>query len=184
MRKLKLPPDSERVRELAAGEELLLYGEVLTMRDAALGRLEALDSRGEAPPFTLAGHVVFHAGPTPAPEGSSRGVIGPTTSARMDRFLPLLFRMGVRATLGKGPRSSEAAAEHASSGAVYLAAVGGVAALYADMVEKIEVVAWEDLGPEAVHRVVLEGFPALVAIDASGEDYLRSQHNVFRCRDK
>ena len=184
MRRLSLPPDSAETGALAAGEEVLLYGEAITLRDAALGRLDSLVSSGTRPPFELDGRLVFHAGPAPASAGLPCGSIGPTTSARMDRFLPVLFRLGVRVTLGKGPRTEGAALLHASCGAVYLAAVGGVAALYGGMVEDICKVAWEDLGPEAVHSVMLAGLPAVVAIDARGEDYLRAQHIYYRSRDK
>jgi fumarate hydratase subunit beta len=96
----------------------------------------------------------------------------------MDRFLEMLFDLGVRATLGKGPRSAEARALHEARGAVYLAAVGGLGALYGGMVESMEPVAWEDLGPEAVRRVRLQGLPAVVAIDARGTDYLAAQYRA------
>lgn len=168
MKRLELPPEDGALRELEAGDEVTLFGSVLTMRDAALKRLEALVAAGERPPFEMDGQVVFHAGPTPPAAGRPAGAIGPTTSARMDPYLGLLFEAGVRATLGKGPRSEEARALHELYGAVYLSAVGGLGALYGGMVSAIETVAWEDLGPEAVHRVVLEGFPAFVEIDSRG----------------
>lgn len=171
-KEIRLPEESEALRALRAGEEVLLSGAVLTMRDAALKRLKSALERGEEPPFDLAGQVVFHSGPAPAAAGRPAGAVGPTTSARMDGFLPMLFDLGVVATIGKGPRSPEAAAEHASKRCVYLAAVGGLGALYGGMVRAIRPVAWEDLGPEAVREVVLEEFPALVAIDSRGEDHL------------
>lgn len=180
MKELLLPPEEASLRSLAAGEEVLLSGTVLTMRDAALGRLDALVREGKEPPFDPAGQVVFHAGPTPPASGRPAGAIGPTTSARMDHFLDLLFGLGVSATLGKGPRSNEARAIHEHRGAVYFAAVGGLGALYGGMVEAMEPVAWEDLGPEAVYRVTLNGFPAVVAIDASGRDHFSSQHQSYR----
>jgi fumarate hydratase subunit beta len=180
VKELLLPPEEASLRSLAAGEEVLLSGTVLTMRDAALGRLDALVREGKEPPFDPAGQVVFHAGPTPPASGRPAGAIGPTTSARMDHFLDLLFGLGVSATLGKGPRSNEARAIHEHRGAVYFAAVGGLGALYGGMVEAMEPVAWEDLGPEAVYRVTLNGFPAVVAIDASGRDHFSSQHQSYR----
>lgn len=184
MKRLSLPPDGEELRAMSAGQEVLLNGEALTLRDAALARLESLVSSGGRPPFELEGRLVFHAGPTPAGAGRPCGAIGPTTSARMDHFLPVLFRMGVRATLGKGPRSEEATALHERYGAVYFAAVGGVAALYGGMVEAMEKLAWEDLGPEAVFSLWLRDFPAVVAIDTRGEDHLRAQYILYRSRDK
>lgn len=182
MKELLLPPEATALRLLAAGEEVLLNGSVLTMRDAALGRLEALVLEGKEPPFELAGQVVFHAGPTPPAAGRPAGAVGPTTSARMDSFLDLLFGLGVSATLGKGPRSEEARALHEHAGSVYFAAVGGLGALYGGMVEAMEPVAWEDLGPEAVYRVTLKRFPAVVAIDSSGREYFSSLHESYRRR--
>lgn len=176
MKVLNLPPDDKELRTLAAGEELLLVGRALTLRDAAHGRLADLVNRGEKPPFDLAGELVFYAGPSPAAAGRPVGAIGPTTSARMDRFLELTFELGVRVTLGKGPRARQVKELHERYGAVYLAAVGGVAALLGGLVEDIEPVAWEDLGPEAVYRVILRDFPAVVAIDASGRDFLSERY--------
>ncbi len=182
MIELRLPAGREALRSLKAGDEVLLSGDVLTMRDAALKRLEELLAEGGEPPFGLEGQVVFHAGPTPPAAGRPAGAIGPTTSARMDRFLEMLFERGVAATLGKGPRSAEAAAHHRAYGAVYLAAVGGLSALYGGMVDEIEPLAWEDLGPEGVFRVRLNGFPALVAVDAEGADHLEGRHSRYRRR--
>jgi fumarate hydratase subunit beta len=180
LNELRLPPDPDTLRALRAGEHVLLTGDVLTMRDAALARLDELVEKGVEIPFDLQGQVVFHAGPTPPAAGRPAGAIGPTTSARMDHYLAMLFDLGVLATLGKGPRSEDARALHESRGSVYLAAIGGLAALYGGMVEEVEPVAWEDLGPEAVYRVTLKRFPALVAIDTSGSDYLLSQHVNYR----
>lgn len=176
MKVLNLPPDDKDLRSLAAGEEVRLVGRALTLRDAAHGRLKDLVDRGQKPPFDLAGQLVFYAGPSPAAAGRPVGAIGPTTSARMDRFLELTFELGVRATLGKGPRAPEVAELHERYAAVYLAAVGGVAALLGGMAEEIEPVAWDDLGPEAVYRVMLRDFPAVVAIDVSGLDFLAERY--------
>ena len=180
MKELRLPPDPEALRSLTAGEEVLLSGQVLTMRDAALARLESLVRQGGKPPFDLTGQVVFYAGPTPPAAGRPAGAIGPTTSARMDHLLELVLEAGAAATLGKGPRSADAVALHEPHGHVYFAAVGGLAALYGGMVEDMEPVAWEDLGPEAVYRVTLNKFPAVVAIDASGRDHLSSRYESYR----
>jgi fumarate hydratase subunit beta len=180
VKELHLPVEKEALRSLTAGEEVLLSGKVLTMRDAALGRLEGLVREGGRPPFDLTGQVVFYAGPTPPAAGRPAGAIGPTTSARMDHLLQLLIDAGAAATLGKGPRSADAAALHERHGLVYFAAAGGLAALYGGMVEAMQPVAWEDLGPEAVYRVTLKGFPAVVAIDASGRDYHSSQFASYR----
>jgi fumarate hydratase subunit beta len=180
VKEIRLPPDEKDLRSLTAGEEVRLSGQVLTMRDAALKRLEAVVRKGGKPPFDLKGQVVFYAGPTPPAAGRPAGAIGPTTSARMDHLLELLIDAGAVATLGKGPRSADAVALHERHGLVYFAAVGGLAALYGGMVEAMEQVAWEDLGPEAVYRVTLNDFPAVVAIDASGRDHHSSQHASYR----
>lgn len=179
MLELELPMDPARAGELNAGDELLLCGGVLTMRDAALRRLEDLLRSGGEAPFGLEGQVVFHAGPTPPAAGRATGAVGPTTSARMDRYLEMLFGLGVTGTLGKGPRSEEAARLHEAFGTVYFAAVGGLGALYGGMVEEVQPVAWEDLGPEAVCRLTLSGFPALVAIDGRGRDYLEARRSRY-----
>jgi fumarate hydratase subunit beta len=180
VKELRLPAEEDALRSLRAGEEVLLSGQVLTMRDAALGRLDGIIREGGIPPFDLTGQVVFYAGPTPPAVGRPAGAIGPTTSARMDHMLGLLIDAGAAATLGKGPRSADALTLHRRHGLVYFAAVGGLAALYGGMVESMEPVAWEDLGPESVYRVTLNDFPATVAIDASGRDYFSSQHASYR----
>lgn len=180
MKKLTLPLEPGSLEELVAGDEVLLTGEVLTLRDAALARLEAVAAAGDEPPFQLAGRMVFYAAPTPPGAGRPCAAIGPTTSMRLDGFLPLLTERGVAAVLGKGPRGEEARAEHGKHGAVYFVAVGGIAALLGSRVERIEVLAWEDLGPEAVHTVFLKDFPVVVAIDRTGKDYLASQRSRYR----
>lgn len=180
MRTLHLPAEPGVFRALEAGEELLLTGDALTMRDAGLNRLLGLADRGLEPPFDLEGQLVFHAGPTPAGGGRPAAAIGPTTAARMDALLPLLMEMKIAAVLGKGPRSEEARGVHGMFGVPYLVAVGGVGALLASRVEKMEPVAWADLGPEAVLRVSMRDFPVVVAIDARGRDYLREQYSRYR----
>jgi tartrate/fumarate subfamily iron-sulfur-dependent hydro-lyase beta chain len=180
LKRLALPPEQSALLSLRAGDEVELWGDAVTMRDAALKRLEEILASGGKPPFEISGQLIFHAGPTPPAAGRPAGAIGPTTSARMDRFLRMLFEQGVRATLGKGPRSDEARALHEARGAVYFAAAGGLGALYGGMVESMEPIAWEDLGPEAVYRVRLTGMPAFVAIDSHGEDHLAKQYETHR----
>lgn len=179
-RKLNLPLEQEEIESLEAGDEVLISGHVLTMRDASLKRLEEIISRGEIPPVDIAGELVFHAGPTPAPKGRACGSIGPTTSARMDRFLPLMLESGVKVVLGKGPRGSDAAGLHGKHKALYLVAVGGLGALYGEMVEEMELVFWEDLGPEGLYRVKLKDFPAVVAIDSRGKDIFPALQEEYR----
>lgn len=180
MKELRLPSRADTLSSLEAGDEVLISGDVLTMRDATLVRAQAMVDEGRELPFDLKGQLVFHAGPSPAAVGRPIGSIGPTTSKRMDQFLPMLFDLGVVATLGKGPRSERAVDLHRRYVAVYLAAVGGVAAVMGGMVTASVTIAWEDLGPEAVYRVMLKEFPAVVAIDSTGRDYLSEQYDLYR----
>jgi len=182
LKELRLPADLEAVRALEAGEGVHLSGPVVTMRDAACRRLEELLERGEEPPFRLEGEMVFHAGPSPAVAGRPAGAMGPTTAARMDSFLEMLFEQGVVGTLGKGPRGVETPELHRRFGAVYLVAVGGAGALLAGHVVSLEPLAWEELGPEAVQRAVLDRFPLTVAIDSSGHDFLAESRTVYAGR--
>lgn len=179
-RKLSLPLDKDAVKGLEAGEEVLLSGPALTMRDASLKRLEALLEDGKEPPVDIRGELIFHAGPTPPVGSRPCGAIGPTTTARMDRFLQQMLELGVVAVLGKGPRSPELAGLHNRHTAVYLAAVGGLGALYGEMIEGMELLAWEDLGPEGIYRVRLKEFPAVVAVDSKGEDIFVSLYTNYR----
>ena len=180
LKEVLLPLTREIVSNLNVGDEVRITGDVITMRDAALNRLSALLQKGEKLPFELLGEVIFHAGPTPPLKGRPCGAIGPTTSSRMDGFLGMLFEMGVLATIGKGPRSSEVCDLHARYGTVYFACVGGVGALYGGMVKSVEKIAWDDLGPEAIAKILIEGLPAVVAIDSKGRDYLREEWTHFR----
>lgn len=171
-----LPQDAERLRTLPAGTQVLLSGPVYTARDATHLRLTAELERDGALPHGLRGQVLFYAGPTPAAAGRPVGSVGPTTARRMDAWTPRLLEAGIAATIGKGARSEAVRAACAATGAVYLAAVGGAAALLATTVRAAEVVAYPELGTEALVRMDLDGFPAWVAIDARGEDlYLEAR---------
>jgi len=169
-RRIRLPEGLEELKKEEAGNPLLLSGTVHTARDQAHVRLvKALEDGGE-PPFELRGSVIFYAGPAPAPPGRPAGSLGPTTSSRMDPFTPALLERGVAAIIGKGPRSDEVKRSFAVHGAVYLVAVGGAAALLGTRVRSMELVAYPDLGAEAVYRLLLEDFPVVVAYDARGGD--------------
>ncbi|MHB8761327.1 MAG: FumA C-terminus/TtdB family hydratase beta subunit [Coriobacteriia bacterium] len=164
-------PDADRaLRELPVGTPVLLSGPVFTARDATHERLAFELDRDGVLPYGLVGQVLFYAGPTPAAAGRPAGAVGPTTAKRMDAWTPLLMEAGIVATIGKGARSDEVRRACARTGAVHLAAVGGAAALLATAVRSVEVVAYPELGTEALMRMELEGFPAWVAIDARGND--------------
>lgn len=170
MKHLTTPLTEEMVKDLRAGEHVLLSGTVYTARDAAHLRMMDCIARGEALPMPLEGQVIYYAGPTPTPEGKPVGSIGPTTSTRMDASTPTLLQHGLRGMIGKGMRSAEVMAAMQAHPSVYFAAVGGAAALMAQCVTSLEVVAWDDLGPESVKRLTLKDLPLVVAADCYGQD--------------
>lgn len=167
-RDLRVPDDVEQFTTLRAGEQLLLSGTILTARDAAHARLTALLDADEPLPMDLTGQTIFYTGPTPTPAGKIIGSCGPTTSGRMDAFTPALLHAGVRGMIGKGPRSSAVVEAMRATGAVYFYAFGGCGALYAQRVTSVQLLAFEDLGPEAIYRLEISAFPLVVAIDSSG----------------
>jgi fumarate hydratase subunit beta len=167
--RLATPLTAEAARSLHAGDAVLIRRHLYTARDAAHKRLRDLLDAGEPLPFDPEGAIIYYCGPTPAPPGRPIGSAGPTTSSRMDVYAPLLHAHGVRGTLGKGPRSAEVRAALQEHGAVYLVAVGGAGALLADRIVAAELVAFEDLGTEAIRRLTVEDFPAVVAYDSHGK---------------
>lgn len=163
-----LPFDETRARALAAGSQVRLNGIVYAARDAAHKRLiEALEC-GDGLPFDVSGAVIYYVGPSPGTPDQIVGSAGPTTSSRMDAYTPRLIELGLRGMIGKGGRSPVVIEAMKRFGAVYFAATGGAGALLGRCVIRSETVAFEDLGPEAVRRLTLRDFPALVAIDAAG----------------
>ena len=171
---VRLPEDTARLRALSAGTEILLSGPVFTARDATHARLVSELERDGVLPYGLSGAVFFYAGPTPAAAGRPAGAVGPTTARRMDAWTPRLLGAGIAATIGKGARSEAVRHACVEHGAVYIAAVGGAAALLATKVVAAEVVAYPELGPEALVRMELRDFPAWIAIDAEGGDLYAS----------
>ncbi len=167
---LRTPLTAAVCAGLKAGDMILLSGEVYTARDAAHVRLRESLRRGEELPFPLEGAVIFYAGPSPAPPGRIIGSIGPTTSYRMDPFAPLLMERGLKGMIGKGKRSPEVIAAMQRYQAVYFGAIGGIAALTSRCVRRAEVVAYPDLGPEAVLRLELVDLPVVVVNDTRGGD--------------
>ncbi len=163
------PLSPETIAELRAGDAVRISGTVYTTRDASAKRLSA-DLRAGTPPITLEGQLIFYMGPTPARPGHVIGAAGPTTSRRMDVYVPDMLSHGVKAFMGKGRRSAQTRNVMQASGAVYLAAVGGVGALLARHIGEATVAAYPELGPEAIYRLVLDDFPAIVADDIYGGD--------------
>ncbi|MHB1450825.1 MAG: FumA C-terminus/TtdB family hydratase beta subunit [Coriobacteriia bacterium] len=168
--RITVPGDIARLRALPAGTAVLLSGPVYTARDATHVRL-VQDIEAGTPPIDLRDQVLFYAGPTPAAAGRPVGSVGPTTASRMDAWTPDLYAAGVAATIGKGVRAVSIREACVSYHAVYLATVGGIAALLATCVRSAETVAYADLGAEALVRMELHEFPVWVAIDAAGNDF-------------
>jgi fumarate hydratase subunit beta len=168
VKRLRTPLTEADVRPLVAGDEVVIDGAVYTARDMAHRRLcQALD-RGESLPIELAGAIIYFVGPTPARPGRVIGAAGPTTSARMDPFSPRLIAHGLRAMIGKGYRSEEVRQALVQYGAVHLSTWGGAGALLSRHIVRAEIVAYEDLGTEAIRRLEVVDFPAVVAYDAVG----------------
>lgn len=167
---LHLPLDPKAVDELAIGQWVNLSGSLITARDAALRRIYNLLLEYKKPPVDLRDQLIYFVGPTPAAPGEQIGSAGPTTSRRMEPYLPALLAAGVKAVMGKGPLSKNMVAEFQRHGAIYLAAAGGAGAYYGSKVRGALVVAYEELGPEAVYSLMVENFPAVVAIDLKGGD--------------
>ena len=160
--RLDLPASEDAVSRLEVGQKVKLFGTVYTARDQAHKRIAEAIREGRPLPFPLGGAAIYYCGPTPA-NGRIIGACGPTTSGRMDAYAPLLFEHGVAVTIGKGERSAEVKAAIAEHGAVYLSAIGGAAALYQSRVRACELIAYPDLGCEAVYRLTVEDFPAVVS---------------------
>lgn len=171
---LNSPLNAEAARSLSAGQEVLISGPAFTARDAAHLRIARLLEQGANPPFDLNGALIIYAGASPAPPGRIIGSIGPTTSSRMDAFTPALLEAGLAGMIGKGPRSQAVNQAIARHQAVYFGAVGGLGALLSLRIKNAELVAFEELGPEAVYRLELDGFPVRVLTDSRGNDFLSS----------
>lgn len=155
---------------LKAGDKVLITGVLYTARDAAHKRLLELLDRGENLPFDIKGQIIYYVGPTPPKPGQVIGSAGPTTSGRMDAYTSRLLDLGLKGMVGKGARNKDVIDSIKKNKAVYMAAVGGAAALIARSIKKAEIVAYEDLGPEAVRRLEVVDFPAIVVNDAEGGD--------------
>lgn len=172
--RLQTPLTPQALEPLRAGDTVLLSGVMYTARDAAHARMAQLLDEGKPLPFPLSGAAVYYVGPTPERPGCAIGAAGPTTSGRMDAFTPRLLDMGLACMIGKGKRSDAVKASVVKNGSVYLAAIGGAGALMAGSVKSCEVIAWPDLGCEAVRRLEVEEMPLTVLLDAHGGDLYES----------
>ncbi|MBI2856576.1 MAG: Fe-S-containing hydro-lyase [Chloroflexi bacterium] len=171
-KKVTTPLTDEALADLRAGDQVLLTGVIYTARDAAHRRIIEAVERGEGSPIELKGQVLYYVGPTPPRPGQVIGSAGPTTSYRMDPYTPRMLELGVKAAIGKGGRSKEVREAFQKHRAVYFGAIGGSGALLSGTIKKAEIVAYEDLGTEAIRRLEVEDFPIIVVNDIYGNDLL------------
>ena len=167
---LNVPLEEEDTCLLKAGDYVYLTGTIYTARDAAHKRMYEALEKGEALPMDMDKNVIYYMGPSPAREGRPIGSAGPTTASRMDKYAPALLDLGLKGMIGKGKRSQEVKDAVVRNGAVYFAAVGGAGALLSRSITKSEVVAYDDLGTEAIRKLTVKDFPVIVVIDAQGND--------------
>ena len=168
--KITTPLTREAVRELKAGDSCLISGEIYTARDAAHKRLCELVEAGKELPMDVKDSIIYFVGPTPAKPGQAIGSAGPTTSYRMDAYSPTMIQQGLTGMIGKGKRGPEVISAMKEHGAVYFGAIGGCGALLSKCIKKAEIIAYEDLGAEAIRRLEVEDFPAIVIIDSEGNN--------------
>lgn len=174
--KINLPLDEKTILSLKAGDSVFLSGTLITARDAAHQRLFECLENNQPLPINLSGEVIYYVGPAPAKPGAAVGSAGPTSSYRMDTFTPALLEKGLKGMIGKGDRSETVIQAIIDNKAIYFAAIGGLGATISKSIIKSEVLCFEDLGPEAIHRFWVKDFPAIVVIDAYGNDlYLIEQ---------
>ena len=179
MKVLHTPLSREDARALRCGESCLITGTIYTARDAAHKRLCELAAKGKPLPFDIEGAIIYFVGPTPAKPGQVIGSAGPTTSYRMDAYSPALIALGQTGMIGKGKRGEAVVEAMRQYGAVYLGAIGGLGALLGKCVKKAEVIAYPDLGAEAVRRLEVENFPVVVVIDSEGNNLYETGRRAY-----
>lgn len=176
---ITVPFDKETAKSLKAGDYVYLTGVIYTARDAAHKRMDEALNNGDKLPIDIEGNVIYYMGPSPAREGRPIGSAGPTTATRMDKYTPRLLDMGLTGMIGKGKRQPKVKEAIVCNNAVYFAAVGGAGALLSQRILKSDVVAYDDLGTEAIRRLEVENFPVIVVIDSEGNDlYERVTANI------
>lgn len=181
-RRINTPLTDDVVKTLKAGDNVLISGVIYTARDAAHKRLVALIEKGEELPMDIRGQVIYYVGPCPAKPGMAIGSAGPTTSGRMDPYAPILMENGLKGMIGKGRRSDSVRNAMVKWNAVYFAAIGGAGALLSKCVKAADLVAYEDLGPEAIRRLTVEDFPVVVVNDAHGNDLYEQGVKEYRIK--
>ena len=180
---LEVPYNRETAKNLRAGDYVFLTGTIYTARDAAHKRMDETLDKGGKLPFDIEGNVIYYMGPSPAREGRAIGSAGPTTASRMDKYAPRLINMGLAGMIGKGKRSETVRDAIIKNGAVYFAAVGGAGALLSKAIKSSEVIAYDDLGTEAIRRLTVESFPVVVVMDSQGNNLYETAIKEY-CRDQ
>lgn len=163
----------DEMQKLRIGDEILFTGTIYTARDAAHQRIAEMIENNEKLPVDFSNSLIYYAGPTPTKPGTIMGSIGPTTSSRMDKFAKMMKKLGVIATIGKGPRSLETVNQYYRDNILYFITTGGIGALLSKCVTKYEEIAFQDLGPESIKRLEVKDFPLILAIDSTGSDLFR-----------
>ena len=179
-RQIQAPLDPQEIRTLRAGDYVKITGTIYTARDAAHKRMKETLVRGEALPFSLENNVIYYMGPSPAREGRPIGSAGPTTASRMDKYAPELLDLGLKGMIGKGKRTVQVKEAIVRNGAVYFAAVGGAGALLSKKILSSEVIAYEDLGAEAIRKLEVKDFPVIVVIDSEGNNLYETAIEQYR----
>lgn len=174
-KKINLPITDNDIKNLNAGDTVLLTGSIITGRDAAHKRLFELIEQGKELPVDIKGEIIYYVGPAPAKPGYAVGPAGPTSSYRMDKYTPSLLDLGLKGMIGKGARSRAVTDSIVKNGCVYLVAIGGAAALIAKSIKSEEILCYDDLGTEAVRRYEVEDFPCIVAIDSRGNNVYETE---------
>jgi fumarate hydratase subunit beta len=177
---IKAPIQKEEVMNLQAGDYVYITGTIYTARDAAHKRMYEAMQNGQEAPFDLKDNIIYYLGPTPAREGQVIGSAGPTTSSRMDKYAPLLMEHGLSGMIGKGKRSPEVLKAMQDYTCVYFAAVGGAGALLSKCIKKAEIIAYDDLGTEAIRRLEVENLPAIVVADCHGNNLYETAVEDYR----
>lgn len=178
-KKITTPLKDDIVQELRAGDRVLISGKIYTARDAAHQRMVQQLDNGSKLPFDVYGQIVYYAGPCPPKPGFVTGPFGPTTSGRMDKYSPKIIEQGLKGMIGKGDRADEVIAAMNEHKSVYFAAVGGLGAYISTTIKALRVIAYEDLGTEALRELVVEDFPAIVAIDCNGGNLYRTEPGKY-----